>query len=54
MASIEYRSRTTRVVAYVAKRKYCFPLGPIPKKTAERFANNIVLLKLWVYSKMPE
>ncbi|MBI2481339.1 MAG: phage integrase SAM-like domain-containing protein, partial [Planctomycetia bacterium] len=41
MASIEYRKRTTRVIAYVDKRKYCFPLGHVSKKTAERFANNI-------------
>ena len=41
MASIEYRVRTTRVVAYVNKEKQTFPLGPVTKKTAERFANNI-------------
>ena len=41
MASVEYRSRTTRVVAYVNKQKHCFPIGKVTKKTAERFANNI-------------
>jgi integrase len=41
MASIESRARTTRVVAYVNKEKQTFPLGKVPKKTAERFANNI-------------
>ena len=41
MASIEYRKTTTRVIAYVAKRKHCFPLGRVTKKVAERFANNI-------------
>jgi len=41
MASIEYRKKTTRVIAYVNKQKHCFPLGPVKKKTAERFANNI-------------
>jgi hypothetical protein len=29
------------VVAYVNKDKQTFPLGKVPKKTAERFANNI-------------
>jgi len=41
MASIEKRGRTTRVIAYVDKQKYCFPLGPVRQKIAERFANNI-------------
>jgi integrase len=41
MASIEYRTRTARVIAYVNKQKHCFPLGKVTKKTAERFANNI-------------
>ena len=41
MASIEYRARTTRVVAYVNKEKQTFPLGRVTKKTAERFASNI-------------
>jgi integrase len=41
MASIEYRKKTARVVAYIDKQKHCFPLGRVTKKTAERFANNI-------------
>lgn len=41
MASIEYRAKTTRVIAYVNKEKQTFPLGRVTKKTAERFANNI-------------
>ena len=41
MASIEYRVRSTRVIAYVNKEKQTFPLGRVTKKTAERFANNI-------------
>jgi len=41
MASIEYRSRMTRVIAYIDKEKHSFPLGRVTKKTAERFANNI-------------
>ena len=41
MASVEYRTRTARVIAYVDKQRHCFPLGPVTKKTAERFANNI-------------
>jgi len=41
MASIEFRTRTTRVVAYVNNEKQTFPLGRVTKKTAERFANNI-------------
>ena len=41
MASIEYRARSTRVVAYVNKEKQTFALGKVAKKTAERFANNI-------------
>jgi len=41
MASIEYRKRTTRVIAYIDGEKHCFPLGQVTKKTAERFANNI-------------
>ena len=41
MASIEYRARSTRVIAYVNKEKQTFPLGRVTKKTAERFANNI-------------
>ena len=41
MASIEYRTKTARVVAYVDKQKHCFPLGRVTKKTAERFAGNI-------------
>ncbi|MEZ6078800.1 MAG: site-specific integrase [Pirellulaceae bacterium] len=44
MASIEYRARTTRVIAYVNKQKIPFVLGCVPKKTAERFANNIEAL----------
>ena len=41
MVSIEYRARSTRVIAYVNKEKQMFPLGRVTKKTAERFANNI-------------
>ena len=41
MASIEYRSKTTRVVAYLDKQKHSFPLGKVTKKTAERFAGNV-------------
>ena len=41
MASIEYRPKTTRVIAYVDKQKHCFPLGRVTKKAAERFSNNI-------------
>ena len=41
MASIEFRARSTRVIAYVNKGKQTFPLGRVTKKTAERFANNI-------------
>jgi integrase len=41
MASIEYRKRTTRVIAYLGKQKQGFALGRVTKKTAERFANNI-------------
>jgi len=41
MASIEYRTRTTRVVAYINQEKLSFALGRVTKKTAERFANNI-------------
>ena len=41
MASIEYRTKSTRVIAYVNKEKQVFPLGRVTKKTAERFANNI-------------
>jgi len=41
MASIEYLARTTRVIAYVNKEKLSFTIGRVPKKTAERFANNI-------------
>ena len=41
MASIEYRARSVRVVAYINKAKQTFTLGKVPKKTAERFANNI-------------
>ena len=41
MASIEFRPRTTRVIAYLDKEKQTFPLGRVAKKTAERFANNI-------------
>ena len=41
MASIEYRPKTTRVIAYLDKQKHCFPLGRVTKKVAERFANNI-------------
>ncbi|WP_197529288.1 tyrosine-type recombinase/integrase [Aeoliella mucimassa] len=41
MASIEYRARSTRVVAYVNKEKKTFALGEVSKKAAVRFANNI-------------
>ena len=41
MASIEHGPRATRIVAYLDKKKHCFPLGKVTKKTAERFANNI-------------
>ena len=41
MASIEYRARTTRVIAYLDKEKHCFSLGQVTKKAAERFANNV-------------
>jgi len=41
MASIEYRPKRTRVIAYVDKHKHSFPLGKVAKKTAQRFANNI-------------
>ncbi len=41
MASIEYRVRSTRVVAYVNKEKVSFPLGKVTKKNAEQFRNNI-------------
>ncbi len=41
MASIEYRARSTRVIAYVNKDKQTFALGRVTKKTAERFAGNI-------------
>jgi integrase len=41
MASIEYRARTTRVIAYLNKDKQTFALGPVTVKDAERFANNI-------------
>ena len=41
MASIECRARSTRVIAYVNKDKVIFSLGPVTKKTAERFSNNI-------------
>ena len=41
MASIEYRSRSTRVIVYMNKEKQVFVLGRVTKKTAERFANNI-------------
>ena len=41
MASIEYRARSTRVVAYINQEKLSFSLGRVTKKTAERFANNI-------------
>jgi len=41
VASIEYRKRATRVIAYLDGRKHCFRLGRVTKKTAERFANNI-------------
>lgn len=44
MASIEYRPRSTRVVAYLNQEKQSFALGRVPKKTAERFANNIETL----------
>ena len=38
MASIEYRARSTRVIAYVNKEKQSFALGRVTKKTAARFA----------------
>lgn len=41
MASIEYRKRSTRVVAYFNKRKVAFNLGKVAKKTAERFETHI-------------
>ena len=41
MASIEKRKRSTRVITYVDGEKVAFPLGPVPGKTAERFANNV-------------
>ena len=41
MASVEYRTRTARVIAYVNQEKQSFALGRVTKKTAERFANNI-------------
>ncbi|MGD9857211.1 MAG: hypothetical protein AB7U20_19880, partial [Planctomycetaceae bacterium] len=41
MASIEYRARSTRVIAYVNKEKLSFALGRVTKKTVERLANNI-------------
>ncbi|MCA8998860.1 MAG: site-specific integrase [Planctomycetaceae bacterium] len=41
MASIEYRARSARVIAYINKEKQSFSLGRVTKKTAERFANNI-------------
>ena len=41
MASIEYRPRTTRVIAYLDKQKHCFRLGRVTRKAAQRFANNI-------------
>ena len=41
MASIEFRTRSTRVIAYANKEKLSFALGRVTKKTAERFANNI-------------
>ncbi len=44
MASIEYRARSTRVIAYVNNEKQSFVLGRVAKKTAERFANNIDML----------
>lgn len=44
MASIEQRGRSTRVITYVDNEKLTFPLGRVPKKTADRFANNIEAL----------
>ena len=41
MASIEKRKRSTRVITYVDGEKVAFPLGRVPGKTAERFANNV-------------
>ena len=41
MASVEYRPRMTRVIAYLDKQKHSFPLGRVTKKTAQRFMNNI-------------
>jgi len=41
MASIEKRKRSTRVITYIHGEKVAFPLGRVPKKTAERFANNV-------------
>jgi len=41
MASIEYRARSARVIAYINKEKQSFALGRVTKKTAEWFANNI-------------
>ena len=41
MASIEYRARTTRVIAYDRRNKIKFALGAVTKKAAERFANRI-------------
>lgn len=45
MASIEYRARSTRVIACINKDKQTFPLGRVTKKTAERFASNIDTLQ---------
>ena len=36
MASIEYRTRSTRVIAYVNKEGQSFVLGRVTKKTADR------------------
>jgi len=41
MASIEYRKRSTRVVAYVNKERLAINLGKVAKKTAERFESHI-------------
>ncbi len=41
MASIEYRAKSARIIAYVDKQKHSYPLGRVTKKTAERFAGNI-------------
>ena len=41
MASIEYRKKTTKVIAYINKRKLTFSLGRVPKKTAVRFTNKV-------------